>query len=282
MVDILGTDAVWVSLVSIRVTTCGKTLYIYLLAVLYSAPEGRTWNGVWWVLHWCCLLVSVFWIYTNPELRGSRSAPVIFFSWPHCSWSSVLVLFGGWSEPYSDGWAENRLDCWRSPEAGWTSSAGPFWRLCLYWVTTSGWRFLLKSIVISTVLSVLSSRLFRLHHRTSCSTPCLYADSSPSLMSLITVMSSASCLSVSLWSTDRWKLGVEDLRDDGVKSWSEVYKQNSSICARAVMVLQDVVQHYVDIIHRTVGPAGKLQGVQQGTCDVLHLGHNQSLKRFHD
>lgn len=155
---------------------------------------------------------------------------------------------------------------------------------CVYigWPLLDGGRFLLKSIVISTVLSVLSSRLFRLHHRTSCSTPCLYADSSPSLMSLITVTSSASCLSVSLWSTDRWMLGVQDLRDDGVKSWSEVYKQNSSICARAVMVLQDVVQHYVDIIHRTVGPAGKLQGIQQGTCDVLHLGHNHSLKRFHD
>lgn len=182
MVDILGTDAVWVSLVSIRVTTCGKTLYIYLLAVLYSAPEGRTWNGVWWVLHWCCLLVSVFWIYTNPELRGSRSAPVIFFSWPHCSWSSVLVLFGGWSKPDSDGWAKNWLDYCsvQMNTSYWGGFSFQSWRRKYIWIflmivsifydyfrsweTTEHrtWRFpqLTQLSVITTVLRICRCMLF--------------------------------------------------------------------------------------------------------------------------
>src|SRR4029434_5578023 len=42
----------------------------------------------------------------------------------------------------------------------------------------SAGELLLKSTVISTVLSVFSSRLLRPHHRTSCSTSRLYADSS--------------------------------------------------------------------------------------------------------
>src|SRR4029434_19224 len=50
---------------------------------------------------------------------------------------------------------------------------------------------LLKSTVISTVLSVFSSRLLRPHHRTSCSTSRLYADSSSSRMRPMTDVSSA-------------------------------------------------------------------------------------------
>src|SRR4029434_11029865 len=51
---------------------------------------------------------------------------------------------------------------------------------------------LLKSTVISTVLSVFSSRLLRPHHRTSCSPPRLYADaSSSSRMRTMTDVSSA-------------------------------------------------------------------------------------------
>src|SRR4029434_10299080 len=50
---------------------------------------------------------------------------------------------------------------------------------------------LLKSTVISTVLSVFSSWLLRPHHRTSCSTPRLYADSSSSRMRPMTDVSSA-------------------------------------------------------------------------------------------
>src|SRR4029434_4081371 len=50
---------------------------------------------------------------------------------------------------------------------------------------------LLKSTVISTVLSVFSSGLLRPHHRTSCSTSRLYADSSSSRMRPMTDVSSA-------------------------------------------------------------------------------------------
>src|SRR4029434_382009 len=50
---------------------------------------------------------------------------------------------------------------------------------------------LLKSTVISTVLSVFSSRLLQPHHRTSCSTSRLYADSSSSRMRPITDVLSA-------------------------------------------------------------------------------------------
>ncbi len=49
----------------------------------------------------------------------------------------------------------------------------------------------LKSTIISTVLSVLSSRLLRLHQTASSLTSCLYADLSPSWMRLIGVVSSA-------------------------------------------------------------------------------------------
>src|SRR4029434_10447572 len=50
---------------------------------------------------------------------------------------------------------------------------------------------LLKSTVISTVLSVFGSRLLRPQHRTSCSTSRLYADSSSSRMRPMTGVSSA-------------------------------------------------------------------------------------------
>ncbi len=49
----------------------------------------------------------------------------------------------------------------------------------------SGWRaggFLLKSTIVSTVLSMLSSRLLRLHQTASSLTSCLLADSSSSWM----------------------------------------------------------------------------------------------------
>ncbi len=49
--------------------------------------------------------------------------------------------------------------------------------------------FLLKSTIISTVLSVLSSRLLRLHQTASSMTSCLLADSSPSWMRPISVVS---------------------------------------------------------------------------------------------
>ncbi len=51
--------------------------------------------------------------------------------------------------------------------------------------------FLLKSTIISTVLSVLSSKLFLLHQTASCSTSCLSANSSPSWMRAMAVVSSA-------------------------------------------------------------------------------------------
>src|SRR4029434_8229187 len=59
---------------------------------------------------------------------------------------------------------------------------------------------LLKSTVISTVLSVFSSRLLRQHHRTSCSTCRLYADSSSSRMRPMTDVSSANLRSL----TEGW------------------------------------------------------------------------------
>ena len=36
------------------------------------------------------------------------------------------------------------------------------------------------------------------------------------------------------------------------------------------------------IIHQPVCPEGNLQGVQQGSCDVLQLIQHQSLEGFHD
>src|SRR4029434_5730706 len=55
----------------------------------------------------------------------------------------------------------------------------------------SAGRLLLKSTVISTVLSVFISRLWRPHNRASCSTSRQYADSSSSGMRPMTVVSSA-------------------------------------------------------------------------------------------
>ncbi len=56
---------------------------------------------------------------------------------------------------------------------------------------------------------------------------------------------------------------LKGVRDDGVKSGAEVYKQNPHISPWSVQILQDEVQSHVDfIIHRPVCSVGKLQGVQ--------------------
>ncbi len=56
---------------------------------------------------------------------------------------------------------------------------------------------------------------------------------------------------------------LKGVRDDGVKSGAEVYKQDPHISPWSVQMLQDVVQSHVDcIIHRPVCSVGKLQGVQ--------------------
>ena len=51
--------------------------------------------------------------------------------------------------------------------------------------------FFQKSTIISFVLLLLSVRLFSLHHSPSLSTSCLYADSSPLVISRTTAVSSA-------------------------------------------------------------------------------------------
>jgi len=56
---------------------------------------------------------------------------------------------------------------------------------------------------------------------------------------------------------------LKDVRDDGVKSGAQVYKQDPHISPWSVQMLQDEVQSHVDrIIHRPVFSVGKLQGVQ--------------------
>ncbi len=56
---------------------------------------------------------------------------------------------------------------------------------------------------------------------------------------------------------------LKGVRDDGVKSGAEVYKQDPHISPWSVQMLQDEVQSHVDcIIHRPVCSVGKLQGVQ--------------------
>jgi hypothetical protein len=48
-------------------------------------------------------------------------------------------------------------------------------------------------------------------------------------------------------------------------------------------MLQDIMQSHVDrIIHRPVYSVCKLQGLQQGSGDVLQVGQHQSFKRLHE
>ncbi len=59
------------------------------------------------------------------------------------------------------------------------------------------------------------------------------------------------------------QLILKGIRDDGVKSGAEVYKQDPHISPWYVQILQDEVQSHVDcIIHRPVWSVHKLQGVQ--------------------
>ncbi len=56
---------------------------------------------------------------------------------------------------------------------------------------------------------------------------------------------------------------LKGVRDDGVKSRAEVYKQDPHISPWSVQMLQGEVQSHVDcIIHRPVCSVGKLHGVQ--------------------
>src|SRR4029434_11091430 len=86
----------------------------------------------------------------------------------------------------------------------------------------SHFRLFLKSTVISTVLSVFSSRLLRLHHRASCSTSRLYADSSSSRMRSMTGVSSANFRSLTECSDGSQH--QQDKGDDcveGEEQWGE-------------------------------------------------------------
>ncbi len=61
---------------------------------------------------------------------------------------------------------------------------------------------------------------------------------------------------------------LKGIRDDGVKSRAEVYKQDPHISPWYVQMLQDEVQSHVDcIIHRPVWSVRKLQGVQWRPSD---------------
>ncbi len=56
---------------------------------------------------------------------------------------------------------------------------------------------------------------------------------------------------------------LKSVRDDGVKSGAEVYKQDPHLSPWSVQMLQDEVLSHVDcIIHRLVCSVGKLQRVQ--------------------
>ncbi len=88
--------------------------------------------------------------------------------------------------------------------------------------------FLLKSMIISTVLSVLSSRLLRLHQTASSSTSCLKADSSPFWMRPISVVSSANFRS---FDGGVFKCAV--IRVEGEAQWGEDTALRSSSGDRA-------------------------------------------------
>ncbi len=73
----------------------------------------------------------------------------------------------------------------------------------------------------------------------------------------------AACLSDGGGDGELCQFILKGVRDDGVKSGAEVYKQDPHISLWSVQMLQDVVQSHVDcIIHRPVCSVGKLQGVQ--------------------
>ena len=59
--------------------------------------------------------------------------------------------------------------------------------------------------------------------------------------------------------------------------------KESTVDTVSFEVVQYVLQSQVDsIFRRPVCPVGKLQGVQQGTYNVLQVAQHQSLKGFHD
>ena len=79
------------------------------------------------------------------------------------------------------------------------------------------------------------------------------------------------------------ELLIKDFRDNGVERRAEVHKQDPGIRPWVVEVVQYVLQSHVDsIIRRPVCPVGKLQGVQQGSYNVLQVAQHQSLKGLHD
>lgn len=72
---------------------------------------------------------------------------------------------------------------------------------------------------------------------------------------------------------------LKGVRDDGVESRAEVHKQDPCISPWFVQMLEDVVQSHIDcIIHRPVRSVSKLQGVQQGSSNVLQVAQHQSLE----
>ncbi len=75
---------------------------------------------------------------------------------------------------------------------------------------------------------------------------------------------------------------LKGVRDDGVESGAEVHKQDPCISPWFVQMLEDVVQSHVDcIIHRPVCSVSKLQGVQQGSSNVLQVSQHEPLKWLH-
>ncbi len=63
---------------------------------------------------------------------------------------------------------------------------------------------------------------------------------------------------------------LKGVRDDGVNSGAEVYKQDPHISPRSVQMLQDEVQSHVDcIIHRPVCSVGKLRGSSKGPMEAF-------------
>ncbi len=63
---------------------------------------------------------------------------------------------------------------------------------------------------------------------------------------------------------------LKGVRDDGVKSGAEVYKQDPHMSHWSVQILPDEVQSHVDfIIHRPVCSVGKLQGSSKGSVEAF-------------
>ncbi len=87
----------------------------------------------------------------------------------------------------------------------------------------------------------------------------------------------AACLSGSWWSTDRWRW----IQRAG-SVYSEGYKQDSCTSPWFIQMLEDVVQNHVDcIIHRPFCSVIKLNGVQQGSSNVLQVGQHEPLEWLH-